>query len=446
MGVSGNAAIAVEWAALAFTVPFVGLRVYARTRHSLLSVSDLVVVTTWLMFLANNICDNELWNKGLYQENLSWRDEWSEAIPDPETRVLLMKISYASYFPYILELWGVKFSLIALYYTLITVHLPKLRLALHLVTLYTIVTLIASIFLNLLWCIPISENWSLDQTDGNTCFSSIIPYVVPIAFHITSDFALYILPFILLKSLRMNLRRGQLAGILGLFGLGAICIGVSIGRFVASGEEVKIPTLAVWTALEMAIGLIVVCCPALKIFFTKEREASIKIHAGHASADSGKDVDTIKSWFSVRSRSASKTGDNMFRGSVDHSDLEMDSHHYQDRDKRTRQASHPRGLPRISQSSREGLVNDHEISSITPATPPQAAGRKQSHDRPYPPSEFKVEECLRMTNGNVQESVMALTDDILRSISMAYDEQSYNHQAHTHVQPRKASRDGSGWR
>ncbi|KAK6331433.1 hypothetical protein TWF730_004515 [Orbilia blumenaviensis] len=464
MGISGNAAIGVEWGAFAITFPFVGLRVFARHRAGRLGLSDILVGLTWLMLLITNTCDNELWRRGLYRDNLSWKDEWSHAIPDPDTRMILMKISYASYFPYILELWGVKFSFLALYYGLVRSQLPKLRLALHFITGYTAITLIISIVLNLTWCTPIPRNWALDQRDHATCFTGLVPDLVPVIFHISSNFAIYTFPFVLLNSLRAHLPGPQFKGILALFGLGAVYIGVTIGRFIANGDEANIPTIAVWTAMEMAIGLIVVCCPALKILFPAKwkKRGTITLQSANNDSTDGKDGETVKSWLSVRTKTISKSSEGMstwYRGSVDTSDLEMDTKSVQTQapnsnQRRSGRSSQQRFLSRISQS-REGLVREAEAVQMPEAahilgtpplgsTPPDVRRKLSRDGAMYPPSEFKVEESLRQNNGNVQESVNALRDDILRSISFAYDEQSYNHDHHTHAQPRKGSREG--WR
>ncbi|KAF3222096.1 hypothetical protein TWF106_005876 [Orbilia oligospora] len=457
MGISGDAAIAVEWGAFGITFLFVGLKIFARHRAGRLGFSDILVGLTWLMFLITNTCDNELWRRGLYRDDLSWKDDWSNVIPDPDTRMTLMKIGYASYFPYILQLWGVKFSFLALYYSLVSSRFPKLRLVLHFITGYTVITLIISIVLNLAWCTPISRNWDLDSTARTTCFAGLVPDLVPVVFHISSSFALYLFPFVLLNSLRVHLPGPQFNGLLVLFGLGAACIGVTIGRFIVKGDEADIPTTAVWTAMEMAIGLIVVCCPALKILFPAKwrKPGSVQLQSGIDESTDGKDGETVKSWLSVRTRTISKTSEGMstwYRGSIDTSDLEMESQTIQTQtsssnQRRSGRSSQQRLLSRIPQF-REGSVREPE-AAYTPGTPSLGSTppdrRKPSRDGGmYPPSEFKVEESLRQNNGNVQESVNALRDDILRSISFAYDEQSYNHNHHTHTQPRKTSREG--WR
>ncbi|KAK6503752.1 hypothetical protein TWF481_008756 [Arthrobotrys musiformis] len=460
MGISGDAAIGVSWGAFAITFLFVGLKVFARHRAGRLGFGDILVGLTWLMFLINNTCSNELWRRGLYRDDLSWENDWSQAIPDPDARVMLMKIGYASYFPYILELWGVKFCFLALYYSLVGSRLPKLRLGLHFLTGYIALTLVISIVLNLAWCTPISRHWALDSADRTTCFAGLVPDLVPVIFHISSNFALYTFPFILLNSLRTHLPGPQFKAVLILFGLGAVFIGVTIGRFIANGDEASIPSVAVWTAMEMAIGLVVVCCPALKVFFPAKwkvrKPGTVHLQSGNNDSTDGKDGETVKSWLSVRTRTISKTSEAMgtwYRGSVDTSDLELEtqtiqtSHTSNSNQRRSGRSSQQRFLSRISQS-REGLVREPEAAHV-PGTPPLGSSplerRKPSRDGAmYPPSEFKVEESLRQNNGNVQESVNALRDDILRSISFAYDEQSYNHDHHTHAKPRKTSREG--WR
>lgn len=464
MGISGDAAIAIQWAAFAVTFPFVGLRIFTRFQAGRLGSSDLIVSLTWLMFLLTNTGDNELWRRGLYQDSIGWGGEWEKAIPDANTRVTLLKIKFAAYFPYILQLWGVKLSIIALYYTLITDQFAKLRLALHCITAYCIATLLISVILNLFWCTPLSKNWGLVKDSHDKCFHSIVPYVVPLTFHISSDFVLYLLPFVLLKSLRTQLPQRQFIGVIGLIALGGIYILISVGRYIANAHRVKVPTLAVWTAVEMLLGLIIVCCPALGMFGSRRKRSDGSIHLQtrpNDSSCSGKDGEPVQSWFNTRTRTASRASENLYthRGSVDHSDIEMDcrasktqslqSSKSNNNQRRSGRSSQQRFLPRISQS-RESLVQE-PVAAYHTCSPLPAAGstpidrRKLSRDAGmYPPSEFKVEESLRQNNGNVQESVNALRDDILRSISFAYDEQSYNHEHHTHSQGRKTSREG--WR
>ncbi|KAF3917536.1 hypothetical protein AA313_de0200923 [Arthrobotrys entomopaga] len=482
MAVSGLAAGVIQWVAFGLTLPFVALRLYARHRAVRLGLSDLLVVLTLLMFFIHVIINMVLARYGLFHNDLSFVRGWSSAFPDDNLRIYIQKINYINYIPYLLELWGVKFSLIALYYTLITIQLPKLRIVLHCITAYTVITIIISILLYLFWCVPITLNWSIAPEDRRKCTMGQVPFLVPIGFHMSSDFALYLLPFILLKSLSMRLPKRQFAGVLGLFGLGAVCICISICRIIAGKRQAKATTVAVWTALEMAAGVIVICLPALKVLLPKRRSHSGSIRLSSAQGDSSgapaaKDEETFGSWFTnktntVKSRTLSRASDILYTHSSvieESNDLEMNTQHSQQQQQQSQpqrrhsQASQNRRSGRSSHASqsrflkRLSLSRDHSIrepdNAHIPASPTYIPSspdrRRQSRDAvTYPPSEFKVEESLRQNNGNVQESVNALRDDILRSISFAYDEQLYKHEHHTHPHG-KNTRDGgggSGWR
>ncbi|KAK6527681.1 hypothetical protein TWF694_004662 [Orbilia ellipsospora] len=482
MAVSGLAAQIIQWVAFGITVPFVVLRLYARHRALRLGLSDLLVVLTLAMFLTHLILNTELARHGLFDNDLSYVHGWTTAFPDKGVRTYLMKISYAGYIPYLLELWGVKFSLIALYYTLITVQLPKLRIALHCITAYTVVTIIISLIIYLFWCVPITMNWSVDPEDRKKCTAGQVPYLVPVGFHMSSDFALYLLPFILLKSLSMRLPRRQFAGVLGLFGLGAICICISIGRIIAGKQEAKVTTVVVWTALEMAAGVIVICLPALKVLLPKRRSHQGSIRLSSAQGDSSgaaavKDEETFGSWFTnktntVKSRTLSRASDILYSHSSvieEGTTLEMEAQQRHRESQQQQQSQPQRRHSQASQNRRSGrsshasqsrflrrlsLSREHSIREPDAAHIPSSPTRipsspdRRRHSRDavtYPPSEFKVEESLRQNNGNVQESVNALRDDILRSISFAYDEQVYKHEHHTHP-PGKTTGSGSNWR
>jgi len=58
-------------------------------------------------------------------------------------------------------------------------------------------------------------------------------------------------------------------GLISIFGLGGIAIIMSIARVIALGLSSATTAVAVWTALECSTGIIVACCPVLRVLFRR---------------------------------------------------------------------------------------------------------------------------------------------------------------------------------
>jgi hypothetical protein len=54
---------------------------------------------------------------------------------------------------------------------------------------------------------------------------------------------------------------------------------MSVARIVALAISAETTSVALWTALECAIGLIVACCPALRVLFPRPGEQSSLAHS-----------------------------------------------------------------------------------------------------------------------------------------------------------------------
>lgn len=72
------------------------------------------------------------------------------------------------------------------------------------------------------------------------------------------------LPFFLLRQVRIASRR-QFFGLCLVFSLGGVTIATSIARTVAIAVFADTTQVVVWSVLETGIGIIVACCPALRV-------------------------------------------------------------------------------------------------------------------------------------------------------------------------------------
>ncbi|KAK6526182.1 hypothetical protein TWF281_011217 [Arthrobotrys megalospora] len=279
MAISGKQAIACEWSFFGLAAFFVFFRLYVRFFTTCNpGFSDGIVFFVLICFLATAVCDTIAASKGLFAENLTYESDLIAAFKAHggsylEELVTVLKILYASSFPYICELWGLKICFLLLYGGLIPPSMRWLRNCLYATWAVVAIGFIASMLLMALWCIPVDRNWDVTKLMGEEgrCFaySSYEPYFTLTAFHIVTDFMIYALPFPILKSLSLN--RRQHWGVISIFALGGVCIASTIGRTVSIGLVSNIPLVGFWTSFEQMTGLIVVCIPALKVLILEHR-------------------------------------------------------------------------------------------------------------------------------------------------------------------------------
>ncbi|EWC47436.1 hypothetical protein DRE_00404 [Drechslerella stenobrocha 248] len=261
--ISGQSAMNVEWAMLGLTVPFVLLRLYSRcwiTRNA--SSSDIVVVATWLLFAIGIGQGYATYRLGFFRENRSFKPGVLDVFEDKVALVKILKISFTNTIPYYGTLWGIKLSLLLLYYKLIPESIPILKLALRITAYIVGASFIVVLCLNMFWCLPISRNWSLDKSNACFAYASSQPYFITAALHLLTELMLLALPFPLLKVLNLTDRKRIEVG--ALFALGGLCIIFTIIRMVQIGLEANVATVGVWSTVEQATGIIVVCAPALR--------------------------------------------------------------------------------------------------------------------------------------------------------------------------------------
>jgi hypothetical protein len=80
----------------------------------------------------------------------------------------------------------------------------------------------------------------------------------------------FILPLFLLRKLQIS--RRQSWGLVSIFILGGLAILMSVARLIALACSAATTQVAVWTALECSIAIIVACCPALRVLLRRSED------------------------------------------------------------------------------------------------------------------------------------------------------------------------------
>jgi len=108
MRIAGNKAVAVSWAIFGITTPFLLLRIYLRCRtRNMRWFSEIAVLLAYLFYMGSNICDTEVWKRGLFQPGANydnhWQETWPGLIHNNGALIEIMKVCYYIYLVLFLE-------------------------------------------------------------------------------------------------------------------------------------------------------------------------------------------------------------------------------------------------------------------------------------------------------------------------------------------------------
>ncbi|EOA83731.1 hypothetical protein ACJQWK_00752 [Exserohilum turcicum] len=239
---------------LAFVVTCLRCWVRMRLENRKLTVVDYLVWGGWLCTLGWFTCST----KSLYI--------LIDHPLDEETRsdsVDYLKTVFASVYFFDAGLYFPKASLVAFYWWLIPVGFKRLRIAIYVSAGVVSTSFLASILTDTLIAPNISDNWSIEnqlQSTWNTFANLVINWVL----NFGTDLLLFILPFFIVNCL--TLRKRQRIGLVGVFSLGLITMGISLGRFIVYNMDYDLADADgnLWCTAEMCTAVIVVSLPFFK--------------------------------------------------------------------------------------------------------------------------------------------------------------------------------------
>ncbi|KAK8085522.1 hypothetical protein PG997_006793 [Apiospora hydei] len=215
---------------------FVGLRIAVRVhwKQKHLIISDIWLVLAALCVLGLVICDTITYRMGRMAD------------PTPRANVELRKIWFAMNYLFDAGLYLPKLSMVAIYYHLIPMHFHGLRRALHFIGFFVGSSFFITFFSDTFWCGPHPSVQCLTSLSGR-----------------------------------------EKAGLVGIFTLGAVTIGVSSGRFATMMMKGNDISLYVWGSTEFAVAIMIVAATALRPLIRKAWEATT-FASKHSLSGSGR--------------------------------------------------------------------------------------------------------------------------------------------------------------
>ncbi|EPE34168.1 hypothetical protein GLAREA_07181 [Glarea lozoyensis ATCC 20868] len=264
-GASGSSVMGIEWSLLGVAYVFVATRMFVRLHNQQknLLVSDLLLLLSAVFALGLAITDTMTYELGGLGD---------EEIVDASTLIKLRKIAFAGNYFYDTCIYFPKFSILALYSRLIPSTMPRLRIALWVVSGFVVVCCLTTCFSDTFWCgANVASNWSL--ADGAcVAFDSLHLFNLDWSLNFISDVLIFALPFPLFRNL--TLQKRQLYGLIFTFGLGMITVVVNVARYATIRLTNNFNAIYVWGMAEMATSIMVACLPALRSLLRRAGELS----------------------------------------------------------------------------------------------------------------------------------------------------------------------------
>src|SRR5690606_12781584 len=183
-----------------------------------------------------------------------------------------LQIFYGSFFPYWIGLWCVKGAIISFYYKFI----PKTgyRRILHTLSFVIALSLVLALLLNALWCVPVSQNWTLGHPEQGGCLAAleIPPLSISLSCNLATNFLLFLFPLPFIRNLKLT--RRQLYAVGGMFALGLIFTMMSLARAIAIYVTASAVQVSILTTIELMFGVIVASCTVFRVYFLSKDEST----------------------------------------------------------------------------------------------------------------------------------------------------------------------------
>ncbi|KAF5634228.1 integral membrane protein [Fusarium sp. NRRL 52700] len=170
--------------------------------------------------------------------------------------VLILKLLFASSFPFYTTLYLCKAALLAVYLQVFPEFMVRRR--------------------RFLW----ATIWDLRPSRTCPKWTYAVTFHVGWGLSFVGDLLVFVLPWLIVPAL--HVRRTLRLGIYFTFLLGTVNMAVSLVRFVmiwkaGADSSISLSTIVLWSALDVNIGLVVACLPSLRPYFgsrTKSQEQS----------------------------------------------------------------------------------------------------------------------------------------------------------------------------
>ncbi|KAH6867697.1 hypothetical protein B0T10DRAFT_419501, partial [Thelonectria olida] len=263
---------ATRWVLIALATAVILARGYLRLRiqRQIIS-SDIFMFLAWCAAVASACVDIRLAQLGALEKQVM--SNLAGYTGGPDQIVQILKLFWAANLPFFTTFYLCKAALLTVYLQIFPPFMRKRRIILWAVIGYVIVSYIVSVAMALFYCWPVQTSWSLDPIKACTPSKGEQIFQLGWALHFAGDLMIFALPWSIVTNLQMG--RSMKTGVFCTFLLGIINIVFCLVRFIhvqisTVGSSVPLSLIALWSALDQNIGLVIACLPALRPFFRRK--------------------------------------------------------------------------------------------------------------------------------------------------------------------------------
>ncbi|SPJ78625.1 related to integral membrane protein [Fusarium torulosum] len=271
-----SALLISEWTLISLSTFVIAARIYLRLviqKRRLLS-SDIVMASAWAMgIVVASFCITYV-HMGVMEPDIDYSLKNYDGTEDDKR--FIHKLLWISSLPFLASFYICKAALLCVYHQVIPIFMTKRRWFLWATVTFVILSFITTIVLIFTVCTPVSRFWSLDP-DLKCPASSLAVFVrTTWALNFASDILIFVLPWLIVPDLMI---KGYLRiGVYLTFLLGLINMTMSVVRYTKLytdenfGKKSLVAT-HFWNSLDLYIGLVIACLPALRPYFSLAAES-----------------------------------------------------------------------------------------------------------------------------------------------------------------------------
>ncbi|WZH45317.1 Integral membrane protein [Fusarium acuminatum] len=271
-----SALLISEWTLISLSTLVIAARIYLRLviqKRPLLS-SDIVMAFAWVMgIVVASFCITYV-HMGVMEPDIDYSlKKYNGTEHDKQ---FIHRLLWISSLPFLAAFYICKAALLCVYHQVIPIFMTKRRLFLWATVTFVALSFTTTIILLFTICTPVSRFWTLD--DDLKCSASSWKVFVRTAWalNFASDILIFVLPWLIVPDLMI---KGYLRiGVYLTFLLGLINMTMSVVRYTKLYTDehfgkTSLVTTHFWNSLDLYIGLVIACLPALRPYFNLAAES-----------------------------------------------------------------------------------------------------------------------------------------------------------------------------
>ncbi|KAF0636535.1 hypothetical protein FPSE5266_08049 [Fusarium pseudograminearum] len=273
MAPGASALLIMEWTLISLSTLVIAARIWLRLglQKQRLLGSDVWMTCAWAMgIITASFCITYV-HMGVMEDGID--PGLTNFDASDERKQLIRKLLWISVLPFVTSFYLCKAALLSVYHQVIPRFMTKRRTFLWATVSYVIASFVVTIVLLFTICTPVNRWWTFDS-DRQCHRDPLMSFFRAIwALNFSCDIFIFVLPWLIVPDLMI---KGWLRiGIYFTFLLGLINMSLSIVRYtkVYTGVEASLVTIHFWNSLDLYIGLVIACLPALRPYFKYAAES-----------------------------------------------------------------------------------------------------------------------------------------------------------------------------